>query len=323
MKRFFTAFSLECKKVFSSRGFWIFAIVIFVLCIIITASFRSIGELIEGMDDSAVSGGGSSLTPGEAADLYQAQLDEYLAAIESGQTERKLSDTQETYLRNMIAICRYCEEKGIDMNKLVTFGSIGSLNMSAGDYVMTMSQVVFAFVAIMAIVLAAKNFSGEIDDGTMRMQLTRPIKRGALLSAKYSATFVASMTMGIVFTVFFMVVGALFFDGASYDVLLVDAYQNVAIINTYTAILLLILFNAVLVAAVIQFTMFAGVAAFLYNTGLPFVGLFTNLKWTSALTPAGAPIRGMSIYTMMAVTLVWFAGMMAVNHLAFEKRDLK
>lgn len=344
MKRFFTAFSLECKKVFSSRGFWIFAIVIFVLCIIITASFRSIGELIEGMDDSAVSGGGSSLTPGEAADLYQAQLDEYLAAVESGQTERKLSDTQETYLRNMIAICRYCEEKGIDMNKLVTFGSIGSLNMSAGDYVMTMSQVVFAFVAIMAIVLAAKNFSGEIDDGTMRMQLTRPIKRGALLSAKYSATFVASMTMGIVFTVFFMVIGALFFDGASYDVLLVDAYQNVAIINTYTAILLLILFNAVLVAAVIQFTMFTGafvnktgalaiplvlylfadtVAAFLYNTGLPFVGLFTNLKWTSALTPAGAPIRGMSIYTMMAVTLVWFAGMMAVNHLAFEKRDLK
>lgn len=344
MKKFFTAFSLECKKVFSSRGFWIFAVVIFVLCIIITASFRSIGELIEGMDDSVITGGGSQLTPGEMADLYQAQLDEYLAAIENGQLQSELSDTNVTYLKNMVAICRYCEEKNIDMDKIVTFGSIGSLNMSAGDYVITMSQVVFAFVAIMAVVLAAKNFTGEIDDGTMRMQLTRPISRSVLLSAKYAAVFVASMVTGIVFTVFFMVVGAIFFDGATYNVIIVDAYQNIAIINTYTAILLQILFYAVTVATVIQFTYFVGtfvnktgalaiplvlflfadtIAALLYDTGLPFIGLFTNLKWAQALTPSGAPIKGMSIYTMMAVTFVWFAGMTTVNYLAFEKRDLK
>lgn len=344
MKKFFTAFSLECKKVFSSRGFWIFAVVIFVLCLIITASFRSLGELIEGMDDSVVSGDENSLSPGEMADAYQAQLDEYIAAVESGEIEKKPSDNTETYLKNMVAICRYCEEKGIDMSKIVTFGSIGSLNMSAGDYVITMSQVVFAFVAIMAIVLAAKNFSGEIDEGTMRMQLTRPINRSVLLSAKHLAVFVSSMVTGIVFTVFFMVVGALFFDGATYNVLLVDAYQNIAIINTYTAILLQILFYAVTVATVIQLTYFVGtfvnktgalaiplvlflfadtVASFLYNTGLPFVGLFTNLSWAQALTPDGAPIRGMSIYTMMAVTFVWFAGMTAVNYIAFEKRDLK
>ncbi len=344
MKGFFTVFSLECKKVFSSKGFWIFAIVILALCLIITATFSWLGEALEGMDDSVLGDTTVELSPGEMAEAYRLQLNEYLALVESGQVEVKPGDTTETELRNMIAICEYCQEHGVDINKLITLGSLGSLNMSSSDYVTTMMQVAFSFVIIMAIVLAARCFAGELEDGTMRMQLTRPVKRGVLLSAKYTATFVSSMTLGIVFTVLFMVIGAIAFNGTTYDVVLVDAYQNVAVINPYAAICLLVLFNAVALAVVIQFTVFVGtfftktgslaiplvlylfadtVAALLYNTGIPFVGLFTNLNWAAGLTPTGAPIRGMSIYSMIAVTTVWFAAMTAINHIAFEKRDLK
>lgn len=344
MKGFFTAFSLECKKVFSSRGFWIFATVILVLCLIVTFTFRSLGELMEGMDNSVPGVGGSSVSPGEMANAYKAQLEAYLEQVNNGDTDIKLSDTTETHLRNMIAICEYCEKHGISMDRLTTIGSLGSVRMSSGDYVTMMSQIAFAFVTIMVIVLAARAFAGEIEDGTMRMQLTRPIKRGVLLSAKYTAVFACGMTLGIVLTVLFMIAGALFFNGASNDIVLVDAYQNVSVINPYTAILLMLLINAVTVAVVIQFTFFVGtfftktgslaiplvlylfadgIATLLYNTGIPFIGLFTNLKWTSGLMPAGAPIRGMSIYSMIAVTTAWFAVMIAVNHLAFEKRDLK
>lgn len=344
MREFSRAFSLECKKIFSSKGFWIFAVVILVLCLIVTASFKTLGDLVEGMDDSVIGGEDTMLTPAEMAEIYEAQLQQYYDAVESGQVSSKLSDTTETRLKNMIAICRYCDEHGVDINKIVTLGSIGSLRLSASDYVNTLSQVAYAFVAIMAIVLAARVFAGEIDDGTMRMQLTRPIKRGVLLSAKYTAVFTASIAMSIVFSALFMMIGAIFFNGTAYDVLLIDTYQNITIINPYTVILLTLLFHAVTVAVVIQFTIFVGtlftktgslaiplvlylfaesVAALLYNTGLPFVGLFTNLNWAGALTPDGAPMKGMSIYSMMAVTAVWFAAMTAVNHIAFEKRDLK
>lgn len=337
-----TAFSLECKKVFSSKGFWIFAVVILVLCIIVTATFRSLGDLIEGMDDSAT--GSQVVSAEEAAEIYRAELQSYYEGVENGTIDKKLSDTTETYLKNMIAICEFCSEHDLNLSKLVTLGSLGSVNLSSSDYVTLMSQMVFAFVSIMAIVLAAKTVTGESEDGTMRMQLTRPLKRGSLLTAKTGAVFVTSMALGIVLNVLFMIFGVVFFDGATCDVLVVDAYQNVAVINPYAAIVLMTLFNAVTVALVIQFTVFVGnfvnktgslaiplvmylfadtVASLLYNTGLPFVGLFTNLKWLTALTPTGAPIRGMSIYSMMAVTAVWFAAMTAINYISFAKRDFK
>ncbi len=343
MKGFLTVFSLECKKVFSSKGFWIFAIVILVLCLIVTASFKSIDDLLEGMDDSVVEGGAGA-TSAEMARYYELQLEEYRKAVESGATEQKLSDTTETQLKNMIAIYTYCDEHGIDPDKLTTLGTSTMLRMSSSDYVTTMTQLVFAFVTIMSIVLAAKTFAGEREDGTMRMQLTRPIKRSTLLTAKHAAVFVSSMATGLALTVIFMVVGATFFDASTSRVVLVDAYQNVTIINPYAAILLLLAIYAVTVEVVVQFTLFVGtfvtktgalaiplvlylfagsVAMLLYNTGLPFVGLFTNLSWASALTPAGAPIRGMSIYSMIAVTLVWTAAMTTTNYLMFEKRDLK
>lgn len=343
MKGFFTVFPLECKKIFSSKGFWIFAIVILVLCLIVTASFKSIDELLEGMDDSVVEGGGGT-TAAEMVRYYQTQLDEYTNAVESGAIEKKPSDTTETQLRNMIAIYTYCDEHGIDPDKLTTLGTSTMLRMSSSDYVTTMTQLIFAFVTIMSIVLAAKTFAGEREDGTMRMQLTRPIKRSSLLTAKHAAVFVTGMTLGLVLTVLFMIVGAAFFDASTSDVILVDAYQNVTIINPYAAILLLLAIYAVTVEVVVQFTLFVGtfvtrtaalaiplvlylfagtIAMFLYDTGLPFVGLFTNLGWANALTPVGAPIRGMSIYSMIAVTLVWTAAMTATNYIMFEKRDLK
>ena len=343
MKGFLTVFSLECKKVFSSKGFWIFAIVILVLCLIVTASFKSIDDLLEGMDDSVVEGGAGA-TAAEMARYYELQLEEYRKAVESGATEQKLSDTTETQLKNMIAIYTYCDEHGIDPDKLTTLGTSTMLRMSSSDYVTTMTQLVFAFVTIMSIVLAAKTFAGEREDGTMRMQLTRPIKRSTLLTAKHAAVFVSSMATGLALTVIFMVVGATFFDASTSRVVLVDAYQNVTIINPYAAILLLLAIYAVTVEVVVQFTLFVGtfvtktgalaiplvlylfagsVAMLLYSTRLPFVGLFTNLSWASALTPAGAPIRGMSIYSMIAVTLVWTAAMTTTNYLMFEKRDLK
>ncbi len=344
MKGLATAYSLECKKIFSARAFWIFAVIILLLCILITASFRTIENLIEGMDESAVGGSGYGASAAELAEIYRAQLDEYLAQVADGTIERKPSDTTETYLKNMIAICEYCDEHGLDISKLNTFGSIGSLKMSPDDYASMMMQIIFGFSTIMSIVLAARVVAGETEDGTMRMQLTRPIKRSTLLTAKHGAVFTASMTLGIVLTVVFMIVGALFFDGASRDVVLVDAYQNVAVINPYAAIFILLLFFAATTELTVQFTIFCGsltggtgalviplvlylfadtVAAFLYDTYIPFVGLFTNMGWAGALTPQGAPINGMSIYSMLAVTAVWFAVMTAVNYISFEKRDLK
>lgn len=344
MKGFATAFSLECKKIFSGRVFWIFAVIILALCILVTASFRTIEDLIEGMDESALGGSGYEATPAQLAEAYRAQLEEYLAQVESGAIERKPSDTTETYLKNMIAICEYCDEHDIDINKLNTFGSVGSLKMSSDDYASMMMQIIFGFSTIMTVVLAARVFAGEIEDGTMRMQLTRPIKRSTLLTAKHGAVFTAGMTLGIFLSVLFMIVGALFFDGASRDVILVDAYQNVAVINPYAAIFILLLFYAAVTELTVQFTIFCGtltggtgalaiplilylfsdgVAVFLYDTYIPFVGLFTNMGWAGALTPSGAPINGMSIYSMLAVTTVWFAVMTAVNYISFEKRDLK
>ena len=344
MKGLTMAFSLECKKIFTTRAFWIFAVIILVLCLLVTASFRTLEEMIEGMDESAVGGSDNGLSAAQLAELYRAQLDEYRALVESGETERKPSDTTETYLKNMIAICEYCDAHGIDIGKLNTFGSTGSLRMSSDDYATLMMQIIFGFSTIMTVVLAARVFAGEIEDGTMRMQLTRPIKRSTLLTAKHGAVFTASMTLGIALTVAFMIVGALFFDGASRDVVLVDAYQNVAVINPYAAIFILLLFFAATTELIVQFTIFCGtltggtgalaiplvlylfadtVAAFLYNSYIPFVGLFTNMGWAGALTPSGAPINGMSIYSMLAVTTVWFAAMTAVNYIGFEKRDLK
>ncbi len=341
MKGFLTAFSLECKKVFSSKGFWIFAVVILILCLIVTVSFRTLGDMLQGMDNSALTG---SVSAAEMADMYRVELDEYYALVESGDLKIEASTTTETYLKNMIALYDYLDENGIKPDRITTLGAIGSINMSSGDYVVMMSMIVSAFVAIMAIVLAARAVAGETDDGTMRMQLTRPVKRSVLLTAKTGAVFVTSLVLSVVLNVLFMVIGAIFFDGASHDVLLIDAYQNIAIINPYAAIFLLTLFNAVTLAVLVQFTVFVGnfanksaalaiplvlflfadtIASLLYDTWIPFVGLFTNLSWATALTPAGAPIRGMSIYTMIAVTTVWFAGMTAVNYIAFEKRDFK
>lgn len=341
MKGFLTAFSLECKKVFSSKGFWIFAVVILILCLIVTVSFRTLGDMLQGMDNSALTG---SVSAAEMADMYRVELDEYYALVESGDLKIEASTTTETYLKNMIALYDYLDENGIKPDRITTLGAIGSINMSSGDYVVMMSMIVSAFVAIMAIVLAARAVAGETNDGTMRMQLTRPVKRSVLLTAKTGAVFVTSLVLSVVLNVLFMVIGAIFFDGASHEVLLIDAYQNIAVINPYAAIFLLTLFNAVTLAVLVQFTVFVGnfasksaalaiplvlflfadtIASLLYDTWIPFVGLFTNLSWATALTPAGAPIRGMSIYTMIAVTTVWFAGMTAVNYIAFEKRDFK
>ena len=344
MKGFLTAFSLECKKIFSSKGFWIFAVVILILCLIVTATFRTLGEMLEGMDESVITGSTTDATPAQLAEAYREQLAQYREAVANGDVEVKWYDTTETRYKNMIAIYEYCDQHNLNPSKLTYIGSVSSLRMSSADYVTTMSQITFAFATIMAIVLAARTFAGEIDDGTMRMQLTRPVKRSVLLTAKHTSVFAAAMTVGVVFTVLFMIIGAIFFNASTYDVILVDAYQNVSVINPYAAILISLLFSAVIVEVVIQFTLFIGtfvsktgalaiplvlylfadtVAQLLYSTGLPWVGLFTNLSWISGLTPSGAPLKGMSIYTMMAITTVWYALFTTVNYIAFEKRDLK
>lgn len=344
MKSFLTAYSLECKKIFTAKGLWIFVIVMIVLSLLTTLSFSIMTSALEGLGDVGGVQPEQGLTAEQAAEMYRLQLEEYRAAVESGEIKQTFYDNTETTLKMYIAVYDFLAQKGIEPSKVGFITSINLTDMSSVDYVMTMSAMILEFAALMCIVLSAKSFAGENDKGTLRMLLTRPISRHSLLAAKQLSVFTAGAVVSAAFTLVYQLVGLAFFDGSVKDIVLVDSYANVALINPYTAIFLQFLIGLVVIAVFVEFTFFAGnfmgstaslvlplvymlaaefVSALLMKTGLPWIGLMTNLKWANALAPGGLTLSGMSIYTMIAVSTVWFALFTVSNYILFAKRDIK
>lgn len=342
MKKTMQLYINESKKIFTAKGFVIFLVILLLLCLIVAFSQIIVGDLL-GVEGDIINGNYG----GDAEQLLEdvnIQIEQYEKAVEAGEIEVKFYDTTLQNLKTKALVYKYLADNDINLSNVMFLNSYSLGQKSAVDFVLLMMQTVGQFCTIMAIVVVAKLCIGERENGTMRMQLVRPHKRTALLTSKMMAAFTSAVVVIVVFTVLAQLVGALFFKGSIKQIIVTDGVKNVALINPYTAFFITALSSLVAIWLLMQLTVFVGnfasttasivvpiivfllgsvISALLTKTGLPWIGIMTNLNWISALSLSGTSFVGMNIYTMVAITLLWSVGLTVANYLIFKKRDLK
>jgi ABC-2 type transport system permease protein len=216
-----------------------------------------------------------------------------------------------------------------------------------------MDQAVSLFLPMMIVVLAVDLVSGEYSEGTIKLLLTRPVRRWEVLTSKLltlllfvSLTVMAALVMaylisGIVFgysgwdmpvLAGFRIVGS---ELDTSDVFMIPQWQYlfmqyglgwfVSVIVGVIALMVSVLVRSaaagmgIMMAALISGTILTQMASSWESAKYLFV---VNLQLTDYLAGTMPPIKGMTLPFSLAVLSVWGAVALIVAYTVFIRRDV-
>ena len=201
------------------------------------------------------------------------------------------------------------------------------------------------FIALMVIIACTGSVAGEFSEGTMKMMISRPYKRGEILTAKLIASILYGLTLMIVTLVLnFVMVGALFgFDGISSKQMF---WTGSKIIYMSGFLKTLCVFGLDFIT-VIFYTIFAfalstitrsrsistGFALFMIILGcdlVRFMGVF--FSWAKYLpfattdftfiVSSGSMLEGITLCSAIALSAIYLIIMAVGGYVSFAKRDV-
>ena len=279
----------------------------------------------------------------ETVEHYEKEYNDYAAALDGENAMIKAHDS-ELYSKKATAVLyRYLYDNDLDFNTTTEFGAFGLLTANA--YITYILNIMATVITIFAIVSIIKSFAGERTQGTLKMQLLRPISKEAMITAKFLAVLVVSFGLYLLTFVLAGVVGVIAYD--------VDAKQVVGVLNA-SHVFTMSPFGALLVYFVyyISFT-FAYITLGLFlsvisrkSEAMPivislvlllvgatiedllgyifigYIGFNLNTSWVNALTTTGPGLNYMNLYSMLGISLVWVAGMLVSSFFIFKKSDI-
>ena len=245
--------------------------------------------------------------------------------------EPDLSETQIDYYEGQIAIAEHRLENDIAPLEYA------SMQQQVIDIHMMMS-----LVTLLAVIVAAGIVASEFSQGTIKMLLTRPVKRWKILTSKYITVLLFAVLLTLILLVSTALAGLLFF-GIGEGTLLVwngsevaeasfwlEAFKLAALkfssvwmISTFAFMLGTVFRSSSLAIGLSIFLMFTGIQAvfLLQNYEIVKYYLFTHTDLTQFYT-GNFLISDITMPMSILVLAVYFLVFMAISYWTFGRRDV-
>ncbi|MEG1608308.1 MAG: ABC transporter permease subunit, partial [Clostridia bacterium] len=231
---------------------------------------------------------------------------------------------------------------GLSDSDFVDYGVFSGTN--GASYVVQIMQVLAEVIMFFAIIMCVKNYVGELHSGTLKMQLLRPVSRSKTFTAKYLSIYTISFCALLVFVIVSGVIGIIRFGADSAHILGVLDDSKVIILSPFAYIMTEFVGQAIKIFAVCQLTYFvsnlfkgrntaiavpivilllgSSVEGMLAYGYVGYVGFVSNFNFLTSLSINGPAFRGMKLWTMLCICILWLAGMMTFNYLSFKNKDI-
>lgn len=302
----------EWMKLWSKKGTWIMVIMLAVIIVAV----MGIAKLSEGAFDDAewIKG-----TENELAEVETALADPNLEAGEKADLEAEQEQLQEMITE-----------------------SIESSKPQTRESIITETFGMMPIVTLLTIIVASGIVSTEFAEGTIKMLLSRPVKRWKILTSKYVAVVLFCLLATVIMYLASLVSAFIFFPGSSESTFMF--YNNEIAISAFLGKSLYMMFLAFINAVIISTLAFMlgtvfrstsmaiGISVFLYFTGGMIVAFLEKYEIAKYILFAHTNLtqfetgylwfEGLTMPFSVAVLAVYFVLMLVLSYLSFGKRDV-
>lgn len=305
----------EWMKLWSRKSSWI----MIVLLAVILLSSAAITKWVDNSMDSA-----------NTETWQQVETNEMAYSL-SMLEDDSLSDAQREYFEGEAAISEHRLENGLPPFEY------NSMQQGVIE-----SHVMMSIVTLFTVIVAGGIVAAEFSQGTIKMLLTRPVKRWKILSSKYIATMFYALLLAVVLFIVTALAGLIFYgisDGThlvwngsevvegSFWLeglqLAALSFASVWIIGTFAFMLGTVFRSSSLAIGLSIFLMFTGIQAVFLLADYEIVKyyLFTHTDLTQYYT-GFMPVEDITMTLSVIVLLVYSLIFMAISYLTFSKRDI-
>ena len=305
----------EWMKLWSQKMTWIMVIVM------VLVVFSGIG-LTKWMNSTSTED-----NAGSWQETAQAELDGINLLLE----EPDLSETQVDYYEGQIAIAEHRLEN-----------DIAPLESDSMQQQVLDTHMMLSLVTLFTVIVAAGIVATEFSQGTIKMLLTRPVKRWKILTSKYITVLLFAVFLSLIMLLSTALAGLLFlgigdgslltWNGAKVaeaafwlEAIKLAAlkFSSIWMISTFAFMLGTVFRSSSLAIGLSIFLMFTGVQAvfFLQNYEIVKYYLFTHTDLTQFYT-GNFMVPGITMSMSILVLIVYFLLFMAISYWTFGKRDI-
>lgn len=294
---------------------------------------------------------GMSLAGGLAD--YDAQIESLkaeMAAIQevSGWTDKLIIGNSVAGYKAKIAVLEYLKAHNVSPGSTMAFsleGSLGIFGFDLFSFTNLCMSALMDVIVIFLIVACCRTTCGEYASGAMKMQFLRPVNKNKFFTAKWLSVVIVAEALTIVSFLFSLILGLILYGPTALNVAFV-AGSAVTVVSPMGALMITLLIDMVQVFAYTQVTMFIcslcntygksivlslllivfGFGTYIeYVLALPYVGylaFFANVNWTSGISVDAPIFKGMSIWGMIPITLLWCAFFMWFSYRRFNRKEV-
>jgi ABC-2 type transport system permease protein len=266
--------------------------------------------------------------------ITESWQDNVAAGLENNQAmlmDPNLSEPQKEYYEGQIAIAQYRLDNGVPPFEYT------SMQQNILD-----AHMMLSIVTLFTVIVGAGIVASEFSQGTIKMLLTRPVKRWKILTSKYITTMIYAILLAIV-TLLASALAGLIFYGAGDGTFLVwngsevaegsywlEAFKlsalsfaSVWIIGTFAFMLGTVFRSSSLAIGLSIFLMFTGIQIvfLLSNYEIVKYYLFTHTDLTQFYT-GFMPVPDITMTFSIIVLIVYFLVFMAISYWTFGRRDV-
>lgn len=341
--KLYNAYIGELFKTSRKGTFVKLLIALIVVFILVSILFTVISNLYEEVGIQDEIGLIEFQTNDEAIEYYEQLIKDQETYKETVNMIGINDNTLYSYKANL-AKYKYLKEHNISPTSVNDFSG-QSLSMNANTFVPTIMSIVVTILIIFSITVSYRNYAYEINRGTLKMQLLRPIKRTTVFTAKWLSTYTISCIFLLLFTIIAEIIGVLKFGVSAKSLVVVVNQDNVFLVSPIVQFIVLLINYMFQLYAYIQFTYFVAntvrkgttasliISLIMFLIGasiegglgyiyIGYLGFAVNMDWVSALTVTGPSMEYMNIYSMLAISLLWAVGMTVFNYYSVKNRDI-
>lgn len=260
-------------------------------------------------------------------DIQNAQIMNYEAML----ADPGLSESQQEYYEGELAISQHRLDNDIPPFEYT------SMQQQVID-----SHMMLSLVTLFTVIVAGGIVAAEFSQGTIKMLLTRPVKRWKILTSKYITAMLYAVLLSVITIAATALAGLLFFGIGDGTFLVWDgsevregsywlealkmaalSFASVWMIGTFAFMLGTIFRSSSLSIGLSIFLMFTGVQAvfLLSNYEIVKYYLFTHTDLTQYYT-GFTLVPGITMTMSLIVLFVYFVIFMALSYITFNKRDI-
>jgi ABC-2 type transport system permease protein len=302
----------EWMKLWSKKGTWIMVILLATMIV----GFTGLGKLMESENNNG--------TWTEDLKNELAQVEEKLAAPDL--TEERIVELEQ-------------RKEELEQNIAI---SIEASKPTSRERVILDTSGILSLVMLLMIIASAGIVATEFSQGTIKMLLSRPVKRWKILTSKYLTVLLFGLTLTAVTYIFNVLSAFIFYPAAEGDTILWNGSEYaVTTVFGESAYLVLLAFVYVAVMATLAFmigsvfrssALAIGVSLFLFFSGTMIVLFLSKYEIAKYILFAHdltqyetgyQMLDGLTMPFSIAVLVGYVVVFLAISYTTFIKRDIK